>query len=67
MRLSPAFGHILKSKSETQTTLDQHQNFVNILAKGTKNFQRKHVLMKDKFNVMIGSHGPPTLDKANSV
>ena len=23
--------------------------------------------MKDKFNVMVGSHGPPSLDKANSV
>ena len=41
---------------------------MNILAKGTKNFQNKHLLLKDKFSVIVNQQsGPPVLDKANSV
>lgn len=41
VRLSPGFGHILKSKSETSTTLDQHLSLSQILCGDIKNFSTK--------------------------
>jgi serine/threonine protein kinase len=35
VRLSPGFGHILRSKSETQSTLSQHNTLTSLLSDGT--------------------------------
>ena len=64
VRLSPAFGHILKMKSETQSSLDLHANLVSIMCKGLKNYQSKSQYLKDKFTVLFNQSGGPSLDKA---
>jgi serine/threonine protein kinase len=53
VRLSPGFGHILRSKSETQSTLSQHNTLTSLLCEGTQNFRNKQNLLKDKFTLLI--------------
>ena len=53
VRLSPGFGHILRSKSETQSTLSQHNTLTSLLCEGTQNFRNKQHLLKDKFTLLI--------------
>jgi serine/threonine protein kinase len=53
VRLSPGFGHILRSKSETQSTLSQHNTLTSLLCEGTHNFRNKQNLLKDKFTLLI--------------
>jgi hypothetical protein len=56
VRLSPGFGHILRSKSETQSTLSQHNTLTGLLCEGTQNYRNKQNLLKDKFTLLI-QHG----------
>ena len=58
VRLSPGFGHILRSKSETQSTLSQHYALTHLLCEGTWNQSNKGQLLKDKFNSMVVSGLP---------
>jgi serine/threonine protein kinase len=53
VRLSPGFGHILRSKSETQSTLSQHNTLTSLLCESTQNFRNKQNLLKDKFTLLI--------------
>lgn len=53
VRISPAFGHILRSKNDTVSSLDQHMNMICILSRGTTNFKNRQQLLKDKFTIMI--------------
>ena len=56
VRLSPGFGHILKSKNETSTTLDQHLSLSQLLCGDTKNFSTKSQLVKDKFSYLVNTN-----------
>ena len=47
VRLSPGFGHILRSKSETQSTLSQHNTLTSLLCEGTQNFRNNHFKMSE--------------------
>ena len=53
VRLSPGFGHILKSKNETNSTLDQHLSITSMLCGDIKNFSNKAQLLKDKFSHLV--------------
>jgi len=53
VRLSPGFGHILKSKNETSSTLDQHLSLSTMLCGDTRNFANKAQLIKDKFSHLV--------------
>jgi len=57
VRLSPGFGHILKSKNETSSTLDQHLSLVQTLCGDIKNFSSKPQLVKDKFSHLVNQQG----------
>ena len=56
VRLCPGFGHILKTKSETSTTLDQHLSLSQVLCGDTKNFTTKAQLVKDKFSYLVNQN-----------
>lgn len=53
VRLSPGFGHILKSKSETQSTLDHHASLCQLMCQDIKNFATKPQLSRDKFSFIV--------------
>lgn len=41
VKLSPGFGHILKAKAETQSTLSHHYTLCSLLCEGTQNYLNK--------------------------
>jgi serine/threonine protein kinase len=53
VRLSPGFGHIIKSKNETTSSLDQHYSLIQLMSEGTQNFKNRQNLLKDKFNALM--------------
>lgn len=54
VKLSPGFGHILKAKAETQSTLSQHYTLCSLMCEGLQNSQNKSHLLKEKFNALSG-------------
>ena len=56
VRLSPGFGHILKSKNETSTTLDQHLSLCQLMCGDIRNFTNKAQLLKDKFSHLVNQN-----------
>lgn len=57
VRLSPGFGHIIKSKNETTSSLDQHYSLIQLMSEGTQNFRARQSLIKDKFNSLVKPTG----------
>ena len=55
VRLAPGWGHILKHKDETCSTLDQQGTICKLLAEHTARFKNKQKLLKDKFAALTGS------------
>ena len=58
MSLNPGFGHILRAKDVTQTTLNTHMALSTMLCEGTQNYSRKQQLLKDKFTALAQNNQP---------
>jgi hypothetical protein len=49
--LGPGFAHIVKTKGEVNSTLNQnsHTTLTSLLCEGTENYRLKQTLIKEKF------------------